>query len=337
VLTNLQANGECGIVDDLNFGGQRPASNYDTNTYQGWFKREYNWEFSTSVSHQIVPRVGLEVGYFRRIFGNFVITDNTLTTASDYTQYSVVAPSDPRLPGGGGYTVGGLYDVNPNKFGQVSNLVTFADNYGKMYEHWNGVDFSVNARPAAGVVLQGGVSTGRTSNDSCAVRAKVPELTFTAPWSAFQTVNPSNPYCHIDTNFLTQVKLLGTYQIPKVGVNFAATFQSIPGPQIGALVVYTSAQVAGSLGRPLSGGAPNITSNVLNPGQYYVDRANLLDVRFGKTLRFGGTRSVAVNLDIHNFLNGSPILLQNDNYAAWQRPQGIMEGRLFKISTHLYF
>ena len=44
-----------------------------------------------------------------------------------------------------------------------------------------------------------------------------------------------------------------------------------------------------------------------------------------------------MNLDIHNFLNGSPVLLQNDNYAAWQTPQAIMEARLFKISTNFYF
>jgi hypothetical protein len=336
VLTNLLANGECGIVSDQNFGGQNRARADDPDTYRGWFKREYNWEFSTSVQHQIVPRVGIDVGYFRRIFGNFVIQDNLATTAADYTQYSVVAPSDPRLPGGGGYTVGGLFDLNPNKVGQVSNLVTFADNYGKMIEHWNGVDVSINARPAAGVVLQGGMSTGRTSTDMCEIRAKIPELTQTALWSAFQIINPTSPYCKIDTNFLTQWKLLGTYQIPKVNMNFAATFQSLPGPMIGSLVVYTSAQVAGSLGRPLSGGAPNITSNVLDPGKYFVDRANMMDIRLGKTFRFG-PRSVNLNLDIHNFFNGSAVLLQNDNFVGWQTPRGILEGRLFKISTHVYF
>jgi hypothetical protein len=205
-----------------------------------------------------------------------------------------------------------------------------------MIEHWNGVDVSINARPAAGVVLQGGMSTGRTSTDMCEIREKIPELTQTALWSAFQIINPTSPYCKIDTNFLTQWKLLGTYQIPKVDMNLAATFQSLPGPMIGSLVVYSSAQVAGSLGRPLSGGAPNITSNVLDPGKYFVDRANMMDIRLGKTFRFG-PRSVNLNLDIHNFFNGSAVLLQNDNFVGWQTPRGILEGRLFKISTHVYF
>ena len=40
VLTNLQANGECGIVDNLNFGGQVPTRADDPETYNGWGKRQ---------------------------------------------------------------------------------------------------------------------------------------------------------------------------------------------------------------------------------------------------------------------------------------------------------
>ena len=58
----------------------------------------------------------------------------------------------------------------------MSNLVTFADNFGKQIEHWNGVDITVNARPGAGMLLQGGVSTGRTSTDNCDIRDDVPEV-----------------------------------------------------------------------------------------------------------------------------------------------------------------
>jgi hypothetical protein len=330
----------CGTVDNLNFGGRIPTRADDPATYNGWGTRAYNWEFSTGVQHQVAPRVAVEVGYFRRIFGNFTVTDNLATVASDYTRYSITAPLDSRLPGGGGYVVGGLYDLNTNKVGQLNNLVTFSDNYGKYIEHWNGLDFTINARPRDGVVVQGGVSTGRTSTDLCEVRDKIPELTLMTGWSAFPVVGQTYPYCKVDTNFLTQVKLLGTYTIPKVDVLVGGTFQSLPGPQIGAVYVADNSVVQPSLGRPLSGTAANAMINIVEPGKSFVPRANLLDLRLGKILR-AGSRRFSINLDIHNVLNRSPVLLQNNNYvgngATWQTPQAIMEARLFKLSTNIDF
>ena len=41
-------------------------------------------------------------------------------------------------------------------------MTTFADNFGKQYEHWNGVDVTINARTANGMMVQGGLGTGRT-------------------------------------------------------------------------------------------------------------------------------------------------------------------------------
>ena len=70
----------------------------------GWGIRPNDWQIGASVQQQLMPRVSVEVGYFKRWLQNFTATDNTLVTAGDFTPFSITAPSDPRLPGGGGYT-----------------------------------------------------------------------------------------------------------------------------------------------------------------------------------------------------------------------------------------
>jgi len=323
-LLNHQANGECGIISDLRFGTQVPSTAYDPEVLVGWGKRGYNWELSAGVQHELSNRVGIDVGYFRRIYGNFTVTDNRAVAASDYSPFQIVAPTDARLPDGGGYPVSGLFDVNPNRAGQVDNYVTFASGFGKQIEHWNGMDFTVNARPGRGLLLQGGISTGRTSTDNCEIRTVLPET------------GALNPFCHVDTDFLTQIKLLGTYTIPKVDVLFSSTFQSLPGPQVTANYVAGNAQIQPSLGRPLSGGAANATINIVEPGTMYGQRLNQLDLRFGKLLRFDRLRA-SINFDLYNALNGSAITSQNNNYAAWQVPLSILDARLFKISAQVDF
>jgi hypothetical protein len=57
------------------------------------------------VQHQIFSRMSVDVGYFRRWYGNFGVTDNLNLTPADFDAFSVTAPSDQRLPGGGSYTV----------------------------------------------------------------------------------------------------------------------------------------------------------------------------------------------------------------------------------------
>jgi hypothetical protein len=229
---------------------------------------------------------------------------------------------DPRLPGGGGSLISGLNDLNPNKAGQVNNYFTLASDYGNQLEHWNGVDLTVNARPRPGMLLQGGVSTGRTTTDNCDIVSKVD--------------NPSPRFCHVETAFLTQVKFLGSYTVPRVDVQLSGTFQSIPGPQIGAMYIALNAAVAPSLGRNLSGNAANVSVPLVEPGTAYGDRLNQLDFRAGKILKIGRTRT-ALNLDLFNAFNRNIALAVNNNYASWLQPLSILSARLAKISIQFDF
>jgi hypothetical protein len=332
-LLNPKANGDCGAISQSTFGTQIPSTQYDPAVLNGWYKRPYNWEISTSVQHELLPGVAVDVGYFRRIYGNFLVTDNLAVGASDFSPFSVTAPLNPGLPGGGGNVIGGLYNVNPNKVGQVNNYVTFADNFGGEKEHWNGVDMSVSAR-FRGLLVRGGLSVGRTMTDTCAVVTNNPQVSVVT--STLGTVQ-STQMCHQQTPFIPQVKLLATYVVPRVMVNVAATFQSLPGPIIAANYVATNAIVEPSLGRPLSGGASNTTVNLVSPGAIYGERLNQTDLRFSRVIKLWGRSRVSANFDLYNLFNASAVETVNNNYAAWQVPQSILDARLFKISAQFDF
>ena len=326
-LLNPAANGDCGALDNQLFGQLIPSAAVDPRTYTGWGNREWNQEFSASIQQEIVPRVAVDFGYFRRWYGNFRVVDNRAVTASDFTRYSITAPVDPRLALSG-QVLGGLYELNPNKIGQVDNYTTFAKDFGNQIEHWNGFDVTVNARPREGVVLQGGLSTGRTSTDNCDLRTTLPEITL-----LFGVTAVPDSQCHVDTNFLTQIKLLGTYLVPKIDVQFAATFQSTPGPQILANYFVTSAQTAPSVN--LTGGFRLV--NVVPPGKEYLPHIKQLDVRFSKIFRAGRTKT-AVNLDLANALNANHVQVTNLSFGPrWLQPLGIMDARLVKLSAQFDF
>jgi hypothetical protein len=132
------------------------------------------------------------------------------------------------------------------------------------------------------------------------------------------------------------VKFLGTYLVPKVGVQIAATYRSMPGQNILANYVAGNDVVSPSLGRPLSGGAANVTVNQVEPGTLYSETTNLLDLRFSKIVRFGKYRS-SLNLDLSNALNSSGVTTVNNNYSTWQVPTGIHLARFFKLSANFDF
>jgi carboxypeptidase family protein len=338
-LTNPAANGECAAMTNQNFGRTVPGTAYDPEVLNGWGKRGYNWEFAAGVQHEILPRTSLEVTYFRRWFGNFIATDNRAVAASDYTQYQITAPSDSRLPNGGGYAVTGLYDLNPNKVGQVDNYITFADNFGDQFEHWNGIDVTANSR-FAGIQFMGGLSTGRQSADFCGVVEKLPEMLFglrtLARTNAASVLVPQQ-YCAMEEGFLTQVKFVGSYTIPKIDVQFGGSYQNIPGTQLAANFVANNGVVQPSLGRVLSGGANNVTVSILEPGKIYGERVNQLDLRFAKILNLGGVRRATVSLDLANAFNANTVLTESVVYTTWRQPQSILTARFVKVGLQFNF
>jgi hypothetical protein len=324
-LLNPAANGECGALSNTAFGTVRPGREVDPDVLEGWGRRSANWQFSAGVQRELMPRLSVEATYFRTWFANHLVTDDRALTAADFDTFSITAPANAKLPGGGGYVIGNLYDIKPARFGTATNeILTFASNYGDVTEYWNGADFTVNMQPQAGAMVQGGVSTGRRVLDNCDVRAVVPESA------------PVNPYCRTVENFLTQIKLIGSYLIPRVDVQLSAAYRNEPGPVRAANYPATTAEIAPSLGRNLSGGVRNITVNLVDPGTEFGERMNQLDLRFAKILRVGRTRTTA-SLDLYNALNANSVLTESAAFGTYLRPQNILNARFAKIGVQFDF
>jgi RNA recognition motif-containing protein len=132
------------------------------------------------------------------------------------------------------------------------------------------------------------------------------------------------------------VKFLGTYTVPRADVQVTATVQSYPGPQIAANYVATNAVIQPSLGRPLSGGAANMTINLVEPGTMYGERSNQMELRLAKIIKFGRARTLA-SVDFYNLLNANPVLTQSNAFATWQRPQSILNPRWMKVVLQFDF
>jgi hypothetical protein len=346
---NLTATGGdiCAASNAQTFGTRtQTTANIDPKILTGWGVRSNDWQIGASVQQQLLPRVSVEVGYFRRWLNNFTITDNLLTTAADYTGYSIAAPSDSRLPGGGGYTVNGLNNIVQSKFGQNSNNITLADDIGDQYQRYNGMLLNVSARFGGGLQFQGGINTGKTVQDNCAVRAQVPELTTLAGVSP--AVNPGNPNCHNDPGFITKATALGSYTVPIIDVLVAGTLRSDQGGVLAAnwnapagVALpgggFTPGSVAAALGRLPNVVGTTVPISLVAPGQVWGDRVNALDLRFAKILRFGRVR-YNVGVDVINVTNSDATLTYNQTFnSTWLAPTSVLTPRFVKVGAQIDF
>jgi hypothetical protein len=329
-LLNPAANGQCGPWQNANFGNYvTPNTTRDPATLSGWGVRPYNWEFVASVQHELLPRVSVDLGYYRRIFGNFTVTDNPETVAADYTRYAVTVPADSRLPRSGERLT--VVDVNPvlrngRAFNTVTNFVTAADKFGKQTEHFNGVDAALNWRAGESFRVHGGVSIGRTSTNTCDLQAALPETVGTTPIEM----------CANATNWAPNYKMDGVYNLPWQDIRISASVLSLPGPSVLANVIYSVADVTAALGRAPSGGGTR-TIGVIDDSTLLGDRRNQVDLRFSRIFRFAGT-TLDANFDIYNVTNTDAVLGQSNTYGTtWLQPTTLLQPRIFKFGVRYDF
>jgi hypothetical protein len=332
----------CGPWNNASFGNPARATTWDPKILDGWGVRPYNWEYSVGVQQEVLPRVSVSAGYFRRNLGNFWVTDNELVSASDYTFYSATVPTDSRLPNSG-QTITRIPDLNPDKLGLSRNVVKDDSQFGKHIERFDGFDLTASGRFMK-LFLQGGVSSGRRLTDVCEVRAQVPEsasLTITG-----QATSIIFPFCRVSEPMQTSVKAYASYVLPWYDIRVSATYQGVPGPIINAY--NTFAGTATGLGRPFSSGSSTVNLipgwvdafefRGLPTGTVYGDRLNQIDFRFTKIVKVGGRGSVDLNVDFYNAFNSDAILQEVQNYGvAWRNATSVIQPRFVKFAARWDF
>jgi len=337
-LLNFAQNQECAALtgNNLNFG---KFANATTTTnpalLTGWGVRPNDWQYGITVQQELIPRVSLDVGYSHRWFRGVQITDNINRLPSQYVSYTVTAPSDPRLPGGGGYPITVYVPTNAAAAVAAQNYVTFETDFGpERKNYYDGVDVTVNARLRQGLTLQVGSTTGRSLTDRCETQGLID--------------SPDLRDCRNANPFQTTVRGLATYTIPKIDVLVSATVRSQPVQARSANMNVPNSQIIALLGFTPTGFTATGTQSIGiddNDHRIWDDaRRNQIDMRFAKIVRFGRTRS-DIGVDVTNLTNANYATTWDNTYqlgqpspgGTWNNPTAIYTPRFVRLNLTVGF
>jgi hypothetical protein len=326
------------IGNSANFGSVGAATVVDPELLTGWGVRTHDYQTEITVQQEVIPRVSAELSYIHRSFHGFFVTqDISRDVTTDYANYTITAPTDSRLPGGGGYPIE-VYV--PIVTGAAQNFLTRESRYssdGKERDaYYDGVNFNVNARMGGGLFLSLGTQTGRRIDDSCNVQ---PFLTGGG--------GPNPRGCFDADPWQTTVRGLGSFTIPTVDVLVSATVRSQPPLQLDAAWPVPNSVIQGILGflPPGSTATGNTTIQLLDDtNRLYADnRRTQVDMRFAKVFRFAGTRT-DVGVDLWNLFNTNYATGYQDTYSftqanggSWQNPDSIYAPRFVRLNFTVNF
>ncbi|MEQ1898420.1 MAG: TonB-dependent receptor [Vicinamibacterales bacterium] len=368
-LTNFGANGECGVFNVAGFGSPRVALSWDEGARKGWGIREYNYQWSVGLQHELRPGLGVSAGYYRTSFGNMQMQMNTALTAGSYNTYCMNAPTDARLGESSGQQVCGIPDLTFAAKTIPQSIVQYrvADApipglTGKPTDVFNGADFAMNWRFKGSGLVSGGVTLGKSVRDFCFANnfPQIINIATTAVGSGQIALGPRDAnYCTDAAQPLwngvgSQVKFQFVYPLPGA-IMLAATYKHLPGIPVTGTVTYSNAAVAPVLGRNLAAcTAPTgactqaAAVNVVRPGTLYDDRLNQIDLRGTRRFRIGKARLQGI-LELYNVLN---VRTPQANTVTWGvvgaagaqspgatylRPSSFLGGRLFKFGAQIDF
>jgi hypothetical protein len=346
-------NGECAAATGtaLNFGQLGAATIVDPNVLSGWGVRPGDDQYTFTLQQELAPRMSAEFSYTHRSWHGFFVTDDLTRQGnlnSFYETYTLTAPTDSRLAGGGGYPVT-VYvpTAAANAVPAQRILIPESELGAERSSTWDGYEVMLNARFRNGFTTQVGTSRGRGKVNTC----EVDTLYNQVDRPAAGTITGPNPRgCNNVEPWQSTFRGLASYTIPKIDVLLSGTFRSQPENDITATWQVPNSVIAATLGH-LPPGAPaagttNITLTDNEHRVYSGERRNQMDMRVAKIVRFGRTRT-DVGVDIFNVFNANPATQWNQTYiyntdnaprpGGWGTPTGLYAPRFVRLNFTVNF
>lgn len=362
-------NGECGGIDNVNFGqfpdlqpedyvfgnlegcseanaDACPATSFDPDVL--YDNRPYTWDFLAEMQRELLTGLSVSAGYNRNWSGGFWVSDNLLTSPSDYDEFCISAPASGRLfdvvgDVSPGQVMCGYYDIRPDLFGQSKRLVTLADKYGAQTRVWNGFVFSVDGRLPNGIRVTGGLDLGTQSVGNCFTVDEPNQ-----PRDLFNVLPAGGPNCsHVHSwGNLADFRMHGDIPLPS-DFMLSWIYKNTPGTPINPEGDFTNEDIhcwADGNGNcdPMStrtgfAGATSRTLDLTAPNQYFTQRFTQLDLRFLRTFNLGDVR-LDTSIDLYNALNSNSVQsIENTIGMAFGRPITVLDARVLQVYANLRF
>jgi len=319
----------------------------DAGTYAG-FPRQYSLEQGLEVQHELLPRLSLTGGYYYGDFRNLTTTLNRAITPADYDAVQIFNPET-----GQPFTI---YNQHTDSLSRAAQNTTFVDENRKNI--FDSVNLDARLRAGRGATLSGGISWGRTRSNG---------LTSTSNCTVGAQQNPNllrfcdefNLEDGSTVPYNKDLKLSGSYPLPWYGILISGSLQSIDGQGLAkSYTIITSTRYPDGSGSYLVANQPapacpspctagTLVLNTLHQASLAIplqpaqqgrgERLNQLDLKFGKTFKFGGM-TVAPNLEIFNINNTDKVITYGStsyviSQGTYLKPNSITQGRIIGVGT----
>jgi hypothetical protein len=320
---NIAQDNEIGPRQNNRFG-LAPEQRADPN-----LEREYSWDYSASVQHQIIPNLSVMGGWYWARTYDASQTINVLRTINDYTSFQTTNPYDPSE------TVT-IYRLDPTKVGAVDNVTT---NSAINHRDYQAYEVSLTSRLLPGGTVNFGWAAERVRRVSCDTPNPNQLRYCDHTGELYQELGrvAKIPYRH-------EFKLFVAQQL-KYGFNVGVSVVSFAGQNLligaggAANVVGSTGSVAWAVPANLfPGGRTEVVSVPLaSPGVVYLDRWNQLDISLRRAFRVKRFE-LRPAFELFNVTNNSVVLSRNTSFGpTLNSPLSVLQGRLSKVTLLLKF